>query len=195
MRTPIVKGKNVNLRKINRKDTDTVLAWRNSEDLGRFLRRKNKLTKQFHIDFLKKYFKKNNDFYFIAEIKDSKIPIGTVAIYDVDFLSKRAEFGRLLVDDKYRVFAFEISFLAMQFGFEILKLNKIYGAVQKENKKTLRFDLGLGFREEGLLKHHWWNGEKFDDIIPLAIFSDGYRKLKEKYHNSITWGNKDKQRS
>ena len=190
MDTPIIKGKNICLREISHGDTDTIVAWRNREDLGKFLKRENKLTKRSHTDFINNYFKKNNDFYFVAETKDLKIPIGTVAIYDVDFLSKRAEFGRLIVDDKYRTFAFEISFLALQFGFETLKLNKIYGAAQKENRKAVRFVLGLGFTEEGLLKRHWWNGEKFDDVIPLAMFNDGYLKLKEKYLNSIAWGNK-----
>ena len=81
--------------------------------------------------------------------------------------------------------AFEIAFLSIQFAFEELKINKIYGAVQKENKVAHRFDLSLGFVEEGILRSHYWNGKKCDDLILIAMFKDEYKKLKYKYKKII----------
>ena len=180
----IIKGKHIILREVTYKDVDRIVSWRNDKNLGKFLGTE-KLTKKKQCEFLKHYFERDNDFYFIAEMIAYSKPIGTVAIFDIDYASKRAEFGRLLVLNNCRMFSFEISYLALKFAFETLKLHKVYGGVQKENIKALRFDLSLGFHKEGILKEHWWNGQKLDDVILAAMFEDDYIKLKEKYQRLV----------
>lgn len=125
---PVIEGKHIRLREVNYDDTDTIISWRNDDKLGRVLK-DEKLTKERHYQFLQHYFKKDNDFYFVGETKVSKIPIGTVAIFDVSFISRRAEFGRIVVSENYRLFVFEISYLALEFAFETLKLHKVYGQI------------------------------------------------------------------
>ena len=179
-----ILGKNIYLREVQYSDSKKIVKWRNDNNIGKYLTRK-KLTLTKQKLFIEEYFKRENDFYFIAELKNKKVPIGTVAVFNYDKITKIAEWGRIIVLPEYSLAAFEIAFLSIQFAFEELKINKIYGAVQKENKVAHRFDLSLGFVEEGILRSHYWNGKKCDDLILIAMFKDEYKKLKYKYKKII----------
>lgn len=179
-----ILGVNICLREVQYSDSEQIVKWRNDDNIGKYLSN-TELTLTNQKLFMEEYFKRENDFYFIAELKNNKVPIGTVAVFNYDKIAKIAEWGRILILPEYSLVAFETAFLSIQFAFEKLKINKIYGAVQKENKVAHRFDLSLGFVEEGILHSHYWNGEKCDDVILIAMFKDEYKKLKYKYKKIV----------
>lgn len=193
VKNPVLNGPNVILREINYDDTDDVIRWRNDDKMGRFLDGGGELTREIQIKFLKSYFQKDNDFYFIIEKKNPKISVGTMGLRDIDLKSKRAEFHRLIILPDYRLYALEASYLLMQFAFETLNLNKVYCSVLKKNIQAYKFDCALGFSEEGLLKQHWWHENAFDDLFLLAMFKDGYKKLKERYASLLMRRNRGSQ--
>ena len=174
------EGRHVLLREIQYEDTELIVDWRNDSEQGKFLQTEP-LTKKVHIEFLHHYFKRDNDFYFIAETKKSRKPVGTIAIYNVDIRCKRAVFGRLYILEKYKIYALEMSYLALRFAFEILQLHKVCADVQQKNMKALRFDSMLGFHKEAVLKEHMWNGEMFDDVVLFAMFKQDYGQFVNRY--------------
>ena len=173
------EGKNVVLREISDEDTQQIVQWRNDPDLGAFLGGKP-LTCEEHRSFLKAYFDWENDYYFVAQMKETKELIGTVAIYSVDLVGRNAEFGRLIIDPKYKLLAFEMSYMSLRFAFEELKLHKVYCQVQAPNTRALKFDYSLGFQQEGLLKEHFRSGESFNDVFFLSMFQENFSSLKRK---------------
>ena len=180
-------GKSILLREVKYSDAQTILDWRNCPDVGKYFDNSDgkKRTLDDQKKFLDYYYKTESDHYFIAELKKSKAPVGTVAIYNHDPYASKAHWGRVIVDPKFRFFALEMSFLSIRYGFENLKLNKLTGDVQTENSGALKFDYALGFEKEGLLKESHWNGTKNDDVILLAMFKDQYLKLKTRYEKLI----------
>jgi len=178
-------GRNVRLREITYEDTPRIVAWRNDPVLGEFLGT-DSLDGAKQNAFLDRYFTKDDDFYFVAENLQTGLPIGTVALYDVNMLAKNAEWGRLLVLQDQRVHAMETSLLLLRFAFEELGLHKVHCLVQNRNQRALHFDMKLGFREEGVLKEHYWNGRSIDDLHCLAMFKSDYETFKKKYQSFLS---------
>ena len=177
---PVLEGYNIRLRGITETDTEDVLRWRSDPGLGRFLGNETP-TQESHLRFLHAYFLHDDDYYFIAEtIKDTQ-SIGTVAIYSVHQHASHAEFGRLVADASFSWLAAEISFVAIRFAFDTLKLRKLYAGVQAMNRKAYRFDRMLGFYEEGRQVQQYWNGSFADDLIHLAMFRPQYESLLRKF--------------
>lgn len=185
-----IEGIHVRIREISSNDSEMLIAWRNDEERGKFITRE-KLTIENHNNFLKNYSLRKNDIYCIAETIKRKEALGTVAIHDIDYNHLRGEFGRLFIQEKYKILAFEMAYLMIQFGFECLKLYKIYCQTQKNNKAALRFDKQLCFKEEAILKEHFWNGNKMTDLVFMSLFEKDYFELNREFQTLIDRGYKD----
>ena len=46
----------------------------------------------------------------------------------------------------------------LRYPFHQLGINKLWSAIPHDNARSLRLNLGLGFREEGTLRHHFGPG-------------------------------------
>ena len=177
----LLTGRVVKLREVSFEDIDDIIAWRNDPELGRYLNAFEKLSHQTQHDFLTRYFKKSDEYYFVAETLKTKQKVGTVSIYHIDAREKRAEFGRLVIPEPFRIFAFEVAFLGLRFAFEVLGLDKVLGYAVKENERVLKFDLSLGLRKIRTLPQHWHNprdGRNYDMIL-LEMGREEYLKTKK----------------
>ena len=88
-----------------------------------------------------------DDFVFI--ILDDHTPVGQIAIYNIDYEKKSAEFGRLMLgEDKYlrKGYATLASKELLKFSFNILGLDHIYLSVKKDNTKAINLYEKLGFK-------------------------------------------------
>lgn len=102
--------------------------------------------------WFKKYLDKNNDIMFkIVKTEEPSNFIGAVALYDIDKKLKCAEFGRLIIDkekcDENGLGA-EATAAVSLFGFEILKLQKIYAEVFKNNIPAIKSYKKVGYTVE-----------------------------------------------
>lgn len=93
----------------------------------------------------------------IIEERDGR-PIGVAGLSRIDFVNRRAEamFGYPGEGDAAKKFA--IAAAGLRFGFERLRLHKIASHVYATNPVAQKFTLGLGFRQEGLLREHVRSG-------------------------------------
>ena len=102
-------------------------------------------------NWFKKYLEVNNDFMFSIYLRDNpKLFIGAVGIYNVDFVSLTAEFGRIVID-KSRIIEKGIgrdaTISALKFGFKVLKLDSIYLEVYRENYRAINMYHSVGFED------------------------------------------------
>jgi RimJ/RimL family protein N-acetyltransferase len=171
------EGNNLLLREIRLEDSPQIVAWRNDPVLGKFITRE-KLSLLQQEDFFRNYQGKADDYYFIAEFKCSKKPVGTIAIANLNFQSKQGEVGRLIVDPGARVFLAEIFDLFLAFAFERLGLSVVVSNVQSRNGPAKSFHVRLGFQIEKISPKAWWNG---DDVITFRMSREDYPRLKEKW--------------
>jgi [ribosomal protein S5]-alanine N-acetyltransferase len=167
---PIVEGNSIRLREITPSDTEFIISHRNNEEIGKYVSFSDKkLTKKEHAEFMSAYYKNNNEYYFIAENLQNNERIGAICLYNIDIESKKAEIGRLFIVPEARMLSFDMTVLTLNFAFEVLNLNKVYG-IQRELNPSVEFFLYLGAKKEGLLKEHYWNGKEFENAVYIAVF-------------------------
>ena len=122
-------------------------VWRNNEnDKGVFFNNKY-ITKEEQENWYEKYKNNINDKMFM--IYYDEIPVGTIALYNIDFENNIAEFGRLLIGNtifRGKNIAFRATKLLCEYGFSKLNLNKIILEVYKKNINAFNLYKKIGFK-------------------------------------------------
>lgn len=153
--TFVFNGVKVKIRpiRINREDAAITAEWRSKFFKSFFTWIKP--SQNDMLGWLKKYYKGNSgDIIFIIEICGAG-PLGQMALYNIDFHKKQAEFGRLIKGDKKRgpkdIMTFAIKRL-LRWAFDCLKLKNIFLEVFADNRHAVALYKALGFRIRGSLK-------------------------------------------
>ncbi|MGE0268460.1 MAG: GNAT family N-acetyltransferase [Candidatus Omnitrophota bacterium] len=139
----VIHGRNVCLRSADKKDAAFILELRLNPRLNGFIgitdpslgNQENWIEKKRAAD---------NDYHLIIESPDGSL-YGTIAVYDIDFAKKRAEWGRWVIQEKAGFFvAFESAVLMYHFAFNTLQLNELYFGVQNGNVNVINFHKSFG---------------------------------------------------
>lgn len=151
------------IRPINNNDAEFTLMLRNDSKLNSYLNTtSNKISDQ--IAWLENYYKKRDDFYFVIERIKDKRPEGLIALYDIDYENKTAEWGRWILRTESMA-AVESALMIYKFAFEELKLEKIYSRTVSLNEKTVSFHDSCGITNKKVLKDYFeFNGRRVDSI-------------------------------
>jgi len=113
---------------------------------------------------------------------DSRKMIGYLSFNKIDYISRSAECGGLIIGDKeYRdgMIWVECYLFIMTYAFDTLNLNRIYGVALNEHKLTLTMNLKIMFWNfEGLCKQAVYKNGKYHDLAMLAILREDYLQHK-----------------
>ncbi|GHT01709.1 N-acetyltransferase [Bacteroidia bacterium] len=167
----------IQLRALEPEDLDTLYRWENDGDLwshGSTLTPYSKFT-------LREYLAKQNLNIFqtgqlrlmIAE-KLSKMPVGTIDLYEFDSLNGRAGIG-ILLDTRFRRQGFGEHALQLiaNYAFEILHLQQIYAHVPLSNHPSYQLFQKAGYEQSGILKN--WI-KTIDGFLDVAIMQKHNRR-------------------
>ena len=129
-------------------DTDVVVAWRNDPAISKWFFSETKFTVDGHKNWLGKRLASDGDFNWIIE-DERGAPIGTIAIYDIDWPNGIAEFGRIVIGEaeaKGKGYAREaiplVTNAARKAG-----LYKLFLEVKSSNHRAIQLYLNSGFRK------------------------------------------------
>ncbi len=117
--------------------------------------------------------------------KDNSEHIGNVALQDIDYISRCAEFAMLLGQQSYwrQGIGKEVGQLIIDHGFIELGLNRINLGASAENIGTQKLAENLGFIKEGVRRKMLYKNGKFNDIIEYGLLRSDW----EKKHNNYTF--------
>ena len=164
------------LTELTEDDTDFIIGLRTNQNLNALSGKS--LSPKEHLSWLKKYYQKDNDFYWVVREIKSNERIGTAALFDIDNRSRKAESGRTIILDDYRFLAFDVFFTRMKFAFDNLNLNKVYAKVRLSEQKIINYDKKLGYKVDGILREDWWDGEKFIDFYLISMLKSEFNKYR-----------------
>lgn len=96
---------------------------------------------------------------------------GLVELVEINTVHRSAEFQIIIAPaSQGRGLAVEATRLALDYGFSVLNLHKIYLIVDRENEKAVHVYAKAGFRQEGVLKEEFFMNGQYRDVIRMGIF-------------------------
>ncbi len=100
---------------------------------------------------------------------------GLVELVEINHVHRRAEF-QIIISPEYqgKGLATRAAKLAMDYGFTVLNLYKLYLIVDKENEKAIHIYRKLGFTVEGELMHEFFINGQYRNAIRMCIFQHQY---------------------
>ena len=168
----------VTLRPIELSDTPLIVQWRNQEDVRKNLYIQTDLTPEMHEQWYHTRVATSQCAQFIIECELG--PIGTVFLKNIDHTLQKAEFGIFLGSSECRGKGYGSAAAAkiLEYGFTMLKLNRIYLSVFMTNPAAIRSYEKAGFRREGVLRQDFKNQGGFVDVCMMSILRDEWEASK-----------------
>lgn len=161
---PAIEGDRVILRLLERDDLPLTLSWRNRDDIRKWFLNMAIIPAEAHSAWFERYQELDNDFIFLILAKDPNItPVGQISLYNIDWDTKTAEFGRLMIGEQYargRGIAREATHLLLKYSFGVMQLKEITLEVKENNEVAIAMYRSTGFietaRENGLVTMSIW---------------------------------------
>lgn len=112
--------------------------------------------------------------------------IGWIDLKNIDQLNKHAELGIAIGDKNYWGKGYGLSAIneMLFWGFDTLKLNKIWLRVEVDNKKAIKSYKRIGYVEEGILRQDRFRKGEFVDRLRMSILKSEFlnnRRAKVSY--------------
>jgi len=145
-----LEGGRVRLRLLEESDLPMTRAWRNQDHIRRWFIHSEIITPEQHRRWYASYLPRDDDFLFvIEELQSSGRPVGQVSLYNIDWTSGRAEFGRLLIGESTaaRGLAREATELLLDYAFTRCALREVELEVFAANQAAVGLYHSCGFRD------------------------------------------------
>jgi len=173
----LIYGERIRLRAIEHDDLKVIVGWRNDPDIYSNFYEHEPLSQAMQVKWFDNFLKRQDEKFWIAETLEDSVPIGTIALIDIDLRNRKAEIGRVLIaSNKHRNggYGSEMFELILKYSFEHLNLNRLYLDVFAENAKAVSFYRKIGLTEEGCYRKHIFSRGAYRDILVFSLLAEEY---------------------
>lgn len=177
----ISDSQHIKLRPLEREDLHFIHALNNNEIMMRYWFEE---PYEAYVELKELYNKHIHDISERRFIIDKQgVSLGLVELVDINHIHRRAEFSILVTPEHQgHGYASIAARLAMNFGFMVLNLHKLYLIVDEENVKAIHIYEKLGFEREGVLLNEFFISGKYRNAIRMCIFQEAYLINKEAFN-------------
>lgn len=164
---------NLILKSITSEDTDLILRWRNSDNVKKYFIDQRELRKEDHMRWLKIKAETGSIVQFIISQQESRRPVGTVFLKNIDYQNRKAEYGIFLGEEECtgKGTGTAVARRMTAYAFQELKLHKLYLRVLEDNLRAVACYEKAGFQKEALLRDDVLIHNKFRNIIIMGILN------------------------
>lgn len=104
---------------------------------------------------------------------------GLVELVEINHVHRRAEFQIVIAPEQQgKGLAMHATKLAMDHGFGVLNLHKIYLIVDQDNDTAIHVYEKLGFQVEGVLRQEFFVNGQYRDATRMCLFQQDYLSLR-----------------
>lgn len=182
-RNAFLIGKGIYLRPLEMVDvTDEYVSWMNDANLSKFI---PAMTFPSVRESVEKYVSGhvgNRDFIFLAIIeKSSGVHIGNIKLGPINWVSRNAEFGRLIGLPEFRSkgYGAEAVALLLHYSFNVINMNKIFAGCLGSNVSAISSNKKAGLEVEAIVKEKYFACGKYEDVVIMGISAEMYRRKLE----------------
>ncbi|MED3384402.1 UDP-4-amino-4,6-dideoxy-N-acetyl-beta-L-altrosamine N-acetyltransferase [Bacillus subtilis] len=167
------------LRTLKEKDLDTVLRWRNDDRIRQLMYNDQIITEKQHHQWFKKVNSSKTEHYFIFTIDHTDI--GFISFKDVDHKNHHCYWGFYIGEvQSPKGSGSVMGFLALEWAFQQLEIEKVYGEVLSNNEKSLSYHQSFGFSKEGHFRNHIVRTSNYLDVIRYGLLKEEWEAEKPK---------------
>lgn len=177
-----VTGERITLREYRQEDLGDIRAWVTSEETIRYIGGAfwRPQTWEQTEAFLQRQL--NGDaggVSFVISDKDTLSYRGQCDLMMVDNRARKAELA-VVIPEKYagRGIGAEAVRLLCRYAFETMNLNRVYLNVYADNRRAVRCYEKVGFRAEGTLRQHAYEGGRYRDMIVMGLLRSEFEEEK-----------------
>jgi len=173
----LIVGKRIQLRAIELEDLPLMVKWRNDPEVHRHFYEHEPFSLVMQKAWFEQFLKRRDEKLWIIEITGTHEAIGTVGLVHIDWRSRKAEWGRLLIfPEEYRHggYGSEIESLVLRYFFDHMNMNRLQCEVLAENERAIALYKRFGFKQEGLFRQYVFKEGRYRDVVYLAMLREQY---------------------
>jgi UDP-4-amino-4,6-dideoxy-N-acetyl-beta-L-altrosamine N-acetyltransferase len=173
-----MEGGKIYLRFMTDQDTDDIVRWRNNPRVRQNFIYQKLFTPQGHRKWIETSIMTGDAIQFIICEKETDRAVGSVYFRDISQEHHKAEYGIFIGEDDAagRGIGTEACALACSYGFEIMKLHRIFLRAFASNQQAIRSYEKAGFTKEALLRDDVCIQGEFHDIVLMGFINPAERK-------------------
>ena len=154
------------LRKLEEKDLVQVLEWRNHDEIRKWMVNTSKIAYEDHKMWFERNKSRTDRFFCVFEYNEQ--PQGYISFQSIEN-SSAYEWGFYIKPDAEKGMGKILGQAAIQYAFDVLGIQKIFGQVLAFNEKSIFFHQKLGFKQEGLLRQQFKDSRGEFDIFQFGL--------------------------
>ena len=164
------RGGIIVLRPMKISDTENIVQWRNNPRVRNNFIYQKLFTREGHLKWIETMINTGKAIQFIIVESSTGKAIGSTYLRDIDYNHNKAEFGIFIGADETvnRGYGTEACKLICQYGFENLKLHKIFLRAFESNRQAIRSYEKAGFVHEGLFRDEVRIDGKYFNIVMMG---------------------------
>lgn len=170
------QGAGIYLRLMDGGDTDTIVAWRNTDAVRRRFVYQETFTRQGHEAWIRNMVETGRVVQMMICDLATDRPLGSVYIRDIDRHHNKAEYGIFIgeADARGRGVGTAAAKLMLKYCFEQEKLHRVFLRAFADNQQAIRSYEKAGFRREAYLREDVCIGGEYRDMILMGILKEDY---------------------
>lgn len=165
---------NFALRRITASDYLSLMRWRNDPKIRSYMYTQHIITTKEHQSWLKKITTDNSYHPLILEFNNK--PLGFVNIHQIA-KGGIADWGFYISPDAPKGTGSKLGEQALDYAFNKLGLYKVCGQALDFNEASRRFHERFGFKKEGILEQHYFDGQKYHNVINFGLLAHDYHLI------------------
>lgn len=165
------------LRGIGENEVALMLEWRNSPEVRANMYTRHVITMQEHIGWWERTKESKAHRYFMYELAGK--PLGVVGFVGIDLVNQNSSWAFYASPDAPKGTGSKMEYLALEYAFEELDLNKLYCEVLDFNASVVKLHKKFGFSIEGILRSQHKVDSEFVDIYRLGILRKEWADLRD----------------
>jgi UDP-4-amino-4,6-dideoxy-N-acetyl-beta-L-altrosamine N-acetyltransferase len=156
------------VRPMTCEDLEQVLAWRNHNEVRRYMYTQHEISLAEHSAWFERVSKDLSRHLLVFEIDGT--PFGFIN-FDQVAPGGIAEWGFYAAPDAPKGTGCQLGEAALGHAFTQLGLHKICGQALAYNERSIKFHLSLGFKQEGILREQHFDGQKYHDVVCFGLLA------------------------
>lgn len=160
------------IRPMTKNDLNMVLFWRNHPDVRKHMFTQHEIGIDEHQLWFDHVFEDPYKHLLIYELK--RRPLGFVNFFSTG-KNGIAEWGFYASPEAPKGVGRNLGQLALNYAFGHLNFHKVCGRALKENERSIRMHMLLGFQQEGVFRDQHFDGERYRHVVCFGLLRTDWR--------------------